>query len=313
MAITMTEHCATCGKESDSLKTCSGCNDTKYCNADCQKAHRKQHKADCKKKAAEFEVALFEIGRRAAELFDEILFKKQPPPREDCPICMLQLPSTEYIAYQMCCGKVICCGCIDAMGASDDCPFCRKPAASTAIECIDRLNIRMELGDSNAFTQMGGFYDSGSYGLKQDKEKALEMSLRAADLGSTLAHNNIANAYYEGTGGVEKDPNREMHHYQQAAIGGCALARHNIGFFEAKAGNIDRAIKHWMIAAGSGMKESLDCIRQQFMRGYATKCEYETALREYQAYIEEVKSFEREKAKRKGMVGGSLYTQWEEY
>ena len=34
------EHCAACGKESETLKTCSGCNAVKYCNADCQKAHR---------------------------------------------------------------------------------------------------------------------------------------------------------------------------------------------------------------------------------------------------------------------------------
>ena len=257
-------------------------------------------------------MALFEIGKRAAELFDEILFKK-PPPSEDCPICMLQLPSTEYIAYQMCCGKVICCGCIDAMGASDDCPFCRKPAASTAIECIGRLNIRMELGDSNAFTQMGGLCLNGDIGLKKDEKKALELFLRAADLGSADAHYNIANAYYEGSCGVEKDPNREMHHYQQAAIGGCAMARHIIGFTEANAGNIDRAIKHWMLSVSSGIEMSLDSIRTLFMKGLASKCEYETALREYQAYVEEVKSFEREKAKRKGMVGGSLCTQIEDF
>ena len=50
----------------------------KYCSAACQKAHRPQHKKECKK--------------RAAELLDEALFK-QPPPDEDCPICFLTLPS----------------------------------------------------------------------------------------------------------------------------------------------------------------------------------------------------------------------------
>ena len=43
-----------------------------YCSAACQKAHRPQHKRVCKK--------------RAAEIFDEALFK-QPPLNEDCPIC----------------------------------------------------------------------------------------------------------------------------------------------------------------------------------------------------------------------------------
>jgi len=42
---------------------------------------------------------------------DEELFK-QPPPKEDCPICFQQLPllKTGY-RYMTCCGKVICCGC----------------------------------------------------------------------------------------------------------------------------------------------------------------------------------------------------------
>ena len=102
----------------------------KYCNAACQMAHRTQHKAECKKL---FEVALFQIGKRAAELFDEILFKK-PPPREDCPICMLQLPTpSNAIVYQACCGKLICSGCMLGIMCTKmgkiRCPFCR-------VECL---------------------------------------------------------------------------------------------------------------------------------------------------------------------------------
>jgi len=73
--------CANCGKsEEDSinLKSCTACKLVKYCNRDCQAAHRSQHKKACKK--------------RAKELHDEMLFK-QPPPDEDCPICMIRLPS----------------------------------------------------------------------------------------------------------------------------------------------------------------------------------------------------------------------------
>ena len=69
--------CANCGKgeeDSDNLKTCNGCKMVKYCNAGCQKAHRPQHKGECKK--------------RAVELHNEALFK-QPPPNEECPICMI--------------------------------------------------------------------------------------------------------------------------------------------------------------------------------------------------------------------------------
>ena len=70
--------CANCGKgeesESVALKNCVACKMVKYCSRDCQKAHRSQHKKECRE--------------RAAELHDESLFK-QPPLPEDCPICFL--------------------------------------------------------------------------------------------------------------------------------------------------------------------------------------------------------------------------------
>ena len=236
----MLDQCAACGKESDSHKTCSGCNAVKYCNAECQMEHRKQHKADCKKKAAEFEVALFEIGKRAAELLDEILSKK-PPPKEDCPICMLPLPCREYTAYQPCCGKTLCCGCVGAMEASYTCPFRRKTVSSSEEEEIRRLNIRMEAGDADACDQMGVRYRDGFLGLKQDKRKALEMFLRAAELGSVYGRNNIATMYYEGSCGLKRDLDMAVYHFQQAAIRGSAKARYNLGIVEDCAGETDRA------------------------------------------------------------------------
>ena len=60
--------CANCGKEGTDLKSCTACKLVKYCNRDCQIAHRPQHKKECRK--------------RVAELHDEKLFK-QPPPEED--------------------------------------------------------------------------------------------------------------------------------------------------------------------------------------------------------------------------------------
>ena len=79
-ATTIIKCCAACGKGEDeniNLKACVACKLVKYCNRDCQIAHRPQHKKACKK--------------RAAELHDGALFKDPPPP-EDCPICCLPLP-----------------------------------------------------------------------------------------------------------------------------------------------------------------------------------------------------------------------------
>lgn len=39
-------YCAYCGKEGN--KRCSRCKSVVYCSSDCQKAHWKQHKGECK-------------------------------------------------------------------------------------------------------------------------------------------------------------------------------------------------------------------------------------------------------------------------
>ena len=101
MHITSTEVvdiCANCGKDGgNGLKACTACKLVKYCNRNCQIAHRSKHKKACRKRAS----ALHDI-----ELF------KQLPPNEDCPICLLPLPLLgSGIVYKSCCGKIICCGC----------------------------------------------------------------------------------------------------------------------------------------------------------------------------------------------------------
>ena len=53
---TNTSSCANCGKgeeNSIALKKCGACKMVKYCSLACQKAHRPQHKKECKKRAAE--------------------------------------------------------------------------------------------------------------------------------------------------------------------------------------------------------------------------------------------------------------------
>ena len=84
--------CANCGKEGTNLNICNKCKSATYCNAACKKRHRSKHKVACERRAAEIHEEQLERERRVAELHDEKLFK-QPPPNEDCPICMLLLPS----------------------------------------------------------------------------------------------------------------------------------------------------------------------------------------------------------------------------
>jgi TPR repeat protein len=50
--------------------------------------------------------------------------------------------------------------------------------------------------------------------------------------------------------GVEEDEEKVSHYTELAAIGGDVTARHNLGVYEHKAGNVDKTIKHFVIAAG---------------------------------------------------------------
>ena len=218
--------CANCGKGEESagdLKACTACKMVKYCNRDCQIAHRPQHKKACKK--------------RAAELHDEKLFK-QPPPAEDCPICFLPMPYTGGlcevgVSYAPCCGKVLCSGCIWASifatgkGALKKCcAFCREPTDSPIEEETRKCKKRMEAGDAETFHQVGIAYETGDRGVPRDKNKALEMWNRAADLGHADAHHHIADAYLHGKG-VEKDDDKASYHLERAAIRGHEMARYS--------------------------------------------------------------------------------------
>ena len=241
--------------------------------------------------------------KRAAEMRDEELFK-QPPPEEDCPICLLRLPVlASGSVYKSCCGKIICCGCdyapmYDNLGneiIERKCPFCRTPAPYSDEEYNERLLKRVELDDAEAIFTVGCDYRDGQFGFPQDYDKALELFVRAGDLGCTEAYCNVGYAYENGNG-VEIDTKKADHYYKLAAIEGNEVARYNLGNNEQRAGNMNRALKHYMIAAGGGHNNALKQIQKLFTNGHATKDDYATSLRAYQAYLVEIKSTQRDKA-----------------
>ena len=195
--------CANCGKEGSNLNICNKCKGATYCNASCKKKHRSKHKEACERCVAELLEEELERKRRAAELHDEKLFKR-PHPMDDCPICMLPLPS-HYMGskYKSCCGKDICSGCIHAVAKRDGgvglCPFCRTPTPPpTADEAVEQYNKRVEIGDTEAMFGLGCDYSNGDYGLPQDHAKALELWHRAAELGNATSHHNIGIVHRRG-------------------------------------------------------------------------------------------------------------------
>ena len=283
--------CANCGKGEESvgdLKACTACKMVKYCNRDCQIAHRPQHKKECKK--------------RAAELYEEALFRDPPPP-EDCPICMLPLPlDAEKYFFKLCCGKVLCFGCIVSMTIEETrkgkkkehlCPYCRSPHSDEGQ--VEQYKNLMEKGNAMAFFESGCYYARGTNGMRQDWVKANELWLKAGELGCAQAYFNLGSSYYHGMG-VEIDKKKAEHYWEPAAMNGDVYARHNLGALEGKAGNHERAMKHFMVAARAGDNKSLDKVKQGFMRGFVTKDEYGNALRAYQERQDEMKSDTREAA-----------------
>ena len=113
----------------------------------------------------------------------------------------------------------------------------------------------------------------GIMAYRQIMQRPYELYNRAGELGHAAAKYNIGTAYRHGNGG-ERDEKKPNHYYELAAMGGDVDARHNIGCSEYQAGTYNRALKHFMLAAGCGSKESLSAIQEIFKKGHATKEDY---------------------------------------
>ena len=282
-------NCGTAGSDDIKLMKCMACHLVRYCSAKCQKDHWQKHKKECKK--------------RAAELHDEILFK-QPESTHigDCPLCCVPLSNDERKnVLTSCCSKLICMGCTFANMMRESkgrlqhrCPFCRKapPKTKEEIDINEQLMWmkRIEANDPMAMSSMGTRKNK-----EGDYKSAHEYFTKAAALGDVRAHYELSCLYREGLG-VEKDKKRAIHHAEKAAIGGHPVARHNLGGFENDNGRVDRAVKHWIIAANLGVDMSLNSLKNAYKVGLVSKEDFGAVLRGYQAAIEATKSPQREAA-----------------
>ena len=132
--------CANCGKGEENigdLKTCAACKLVKYCNSECQVAHRPQHKKECK--------------QRASEIFDERLFQ-HPTKKDECPICFLPSPPIGTgMRNSNCCGQMICAGCVFTYMKTNNkrvCLFCKQPLSLTNEQLAEYRKQRMDVGDA---------------------------------------------------------------------------------------------------------------------------------------------------------------------
>ena len=108
-----------------------------------------------------------ECEKRAAEIFDEALFKQPPPNRQLCPFCRASCPVSDR-------------------------------------EIIERLTKRADANDADAMNTLGYYYCLGDIGLPRDDRKANKLFLRAGQLGHSKAYGNLANSYFGGDG-VERN------------------------------------------------------------------------------------------------------------
>jgi tetratricopeptide (TPR) repeat protein len=282
------EVCANCGKsavDDIKLKICTACKLVKYCSVECQKNHRPKHKKTCKK--------------RAAEIRYDLLFT-QPDESHygECPICCLPLPlDGRKSTVNSCCSKTICIGCAhankiheDEQGLEHKCPYCREQLPKTDEKIKQNYMERAKANDPVALNELGKHAN-----YQGDYEAALEYLTKAAALGDADAHYELACMYFKG-GGVEKDEKKKVYHSEEAAIGGHAGARYMLGVHEGVNGRIDRANKHFIIAANLGHGKALEGVKTGYRIGDVRKEDLESALRGHQTAVDAAKSEQREEA-----------------
>ena len=96
--------------------------------------------------------------------------------------------------------------------------------------------------------------------------------------------------------GVEEDEEKMVYHWEVAAISGHPRARHNLGAFEEDNGNMERAVKHFIIAAKLGLEESMKALWTYYSFGHITKEDLDATLRTHHAAVDAMKSAHRDAA-----------------
>ena len=171
-----------------------------------------------------------------------------------------------------------------------DCPICCLPLSLSPEEADRNLMKRVGANDPVALTQMGK-----ARSKEGDYDNAFKYYTKAAELGDAEAHFNLSIMYMEGQG-VEKDEEKELYHLEEASIAGHPLARCNLGCYETRSGRIERAAKHFSIAANLGHDGSLNALKEFYKEGDISKDDFAAALRGHYAAVKATKSPQREAA-----------------
>jgi TPR repeat protein len=147
----------------------------------------------------------------------------------------------------------------------------------------------VEVNDPTSTYLLANSYYNGLNGLQQDRTKAIELYAKAADLGHSEAHCNLANIYRQGG-----DLKKAKFHLEAAAMAGDDVARFHLGIMEANSGNMERAVKHFTIAASAGCFGAMDYLRIGFEEGAISRESIDSTLAAYNNSCAELRSKARD-------------------
>ena len=150
----------------------------------------------------------------------------------------------------------------------------------------------MKKHNPDAFMAMAAEYESGGAVFQSDT-KALEMYIRAAELGNAEAFEEIAEHYGKGKV-VEQDESKALVWYEIAAKKGSIEA---LSSFHGNYLNIDESVRHCIVAASAGDKESMDDLMDAYKDELLSKQDLTQALRAFQTSSDEMNSDDRDIAR----------------
>ena len=174
-------------------------------------------------------------------------------------------------------------------GNDEKCPFCNSDRGKTEEEDNEDLMKRVEANDAFAMFVVGNHYMEGQLGLHQDREKAMELWTQAAELGSSHAHYQLGFIYEE-----EGDLKKAKFHNEAAALFVHNTGRYNLGCMEFRAGNVERAVKHWTIAASGGEHDAMQNLLIQFKYGALIRHTIDSTLTANNSSCKEMRSEARD-------------------
>jgi TPR repeat protein len=85
-------------------------------------------------------------------------------------------------------------------------------------------------------------------------------------------------------------------------MAGDEVARNNLGTMEAQSGNMERAVKHWIISASAGHNDAMDNLLIAFKKGHVSRNAMDSTLTAYNNACAEMRSEARDTYIREYMV-----------